>query len=549
MHSPLPLRTAIALAAASLAGSAGAFDIPTGNSDLSLRLDTTVRYNLGMRVEAQDARIQANSTYDESDNKFGKNDIVTNRLDLLGEMDLNWKNQFGGRLSAAAWFDQAYHDRTVTTTAPGFASSYRNNTYNDTVKRYVAGPSGELLDAFVWSNFRLFDSPVNVKIGRHTNYWGEGLLFGAHAISYSQAPADGQKAVNSPGIETKEVFLPLGQVSARIQPTGDLTLQAQYFYEWKPTRLPYGGTYFGSADMLFEGPDLLPVAANGATFARVNSVKPGRYGNWGVSAKYNIEAIESNLGVYVRRFNDYQPWLNPQTLGAQGAFRLAYPTDVTLYGLSLGRVVGPVSVGSELSLRKDAALNSQAISAVDNEGARGDTLHGILGGVFLLPKNAFSDTGSVAFELAYSQLLSVKSHPELFKGEGYAGCRAVLTSTVANSGTKADGCSTKRYAALAVNFTPQWLQILPSWDLDVPMTLNYGFHGNAATVGGGSERALAWSLGARMTFGQRHEFTLRYADTAAQPTYNAAGTALLGGNGNVGGTDRGWIVFTYKTGF
>ena len=61
------------------------------------------------------------------------------------------------------------------------------------------------------------------------------------------------KAVTSPGIETKEVFLPIGQISARAQVTDNLTLAGQYFYEWDNTRFPYGGTYFGAADMLFEG--------------------------------------------------------------------------------------------------------------------------------------------------------------------------------------------------------------------------------------------------------------------------------------------------------
>jgi hypothetical protein len=464
-------------------------------------------------------------------------------------MDLNYKNLVGARVSAAAWYDHAYQDTSVHTVVPGFASSYLNNQYNDTVKRYVHGPSGEILDAFVWSNFKLGEVPVNVKVGRHTNYWGEGLLIGAHAISYSQAPTDAVKAVTSPGIETKEVFLPLGQVSARAQVTENLSVAAQYFYEWDYTRLPYGGTYFSPADMLFEGPDRLPVAANGLAFRRVDSVKPKQSGNWGVTAKYNAEAIESTLGFYYREFDDYQPWLTPQTLGAQAAYRLTYPKGVKLFGLSLGRVIGPLSTGTELSIRKGGALNASGINATDNEGPRGDTLHAVVNGVMLFPKTPLFDTGSLAFEVAFSQLLKVTSHPELFKGQGYAGCRAIETPAVPASGTKADGCSSKRYAVVAINFTPQWLQVRPSWDVDAPMSINYGLRGNAASAGGGSEKALSWSLGVRATYGQRHEFTLRYADTLAQAKYNAAGTALLGGNGGVGGTDRGWLAFTYKTGF
>nr|WP_315184730.1 DUF1302 family protein [uncultured Albidiferax sp.] len=544
-----PSLTAISIAILAWSGGAHAIEIDTGNPDLSLRADTTVRYNLGVRTDKQDSRILNNSTYDESDGKFGRGDIVTNRLDLLGEFDLTYKKQFGARVSAAAWNDQAYHDTSVRTTVPGFSSSYNGNQYNNSVKRYVRGPSGEILDAFVWSNFRIGDTPINVKVGRHTNYWGEGLLIGAHAISYSQAPADGVKASTSPGIETKEVFLPLGQISGRAQLTDNLTVAAQYFYEWKNTRLPYGGTYFAPADMLFEGPDKLPVAANGLAFARQPSVKPKQSGNWGITAKYNAEAIESTIGLYYRRFDDYQPWLSPQTLGAQSAFRLTYPKDVSLIGISVARVVGPVSVGTELSTRKNGALNATGISAVDNEGPRGDTLHAIVNGVMLFPKTSFFDTASLAAEVAYSQLLQVTAHPELFKGVGYGACRAVETPGVVGSGTKDDGCSSRHYAALAVNFTPQWLQVAPSWDLDLPMSLNYGIKGNAASAGGGSQGAATWAIGAKLTYGQRHEFTLRYADSFARPKYNAAGTALLGGNGGVGNTDRGWLAFTYKTGF
>jgi hypothetical protein len=174
----------------------------------------------------------------------------------------------------------------------------------------------------------------------------------------------------------------------------------------------------------------------------------------------------------------------------------------------------------------------------------------VLNGIYLLPKSALSDTGSVVFELAYSQLTRVTSHPELFKAEGSAVCRAAETPAVNASGSKDDGCSTKQYLGAAVNFTPQWLQVQPSWDLDLPMSLNYGLRGNAASGGGGSQGSVSWSIGAKLSFAQRHEFTLRYADTLARPAkFNAAGTALIGGNGGVANTDRAWVSFTYKTGF
>jgi hypothetical protein len=191
------LRAVAAAALSVAAGHAGAFQVELGAPDLKMRWDNTLRYNLGKRIEAQDSRILASPSYDESDAKFSKGDIVTNRIDLLTEVDFAYVDRLGLRVSAAAWYDDAYRDHTVRSPAAGGAipTSYYNSTYNNKVKRYVNGPSGEVLDAFVWSNFILGEVPVNVKLGRHTVVWGEGLLIGAHAISYGQAPVDGVKAV------------------------------------------------------------------------------------------------------------------------------------------------------------------------------------------------------------------------------------------------------------------------------------------------------------------------------------------------------------------
>lgn len=521
------------------------FDLP--NPDYRLRWDNTVRYNLGMRTDSQDSRIMNTPNFDESDGKFDKGDIVTNRLDVLSEFDFSYLNEWGARLSGAGWFDQAYNDHEVKSHVPGYATSYHNNRYSNEVKRYVNGPSGEVLDAFVWRNFNIGETPVNVKVGRHTNYWGESLLFGAHAVSYSQAPSDGVKASTSPGIETKEVFLPVGQISAKAQVTDHLSIAGQYFYEWEPTRIPFGGTYFGAADPLFEGPDQLPIAPNGATYQRQDS-RFGRDGkNWGVMAKLNVEEVESTFGAYYRQFDDYQPWLAPQVKQALGTYRVVYPRGVKLAGISFARVINTVAVGSELSYRMNGALNATGVSALDDEGPRGDTLHFIANAVYGVPRNFISNNGTLVGEFVYSHLQRVTEHEELYKGVGEAACTDARTPRIAGSGNESDGCSSKNYYAIAGNYTPQYISIFPSWDMDVPLTVNYGLHGNAPTAGGGSEGALSYSAGVKLTYAQLYEFGLRYADTAARPKNLANGT--VAGNGNVGGEDRGWLAFTFKTSF
>ncbi|MCK8688355.1 DUF1302 domain-containing protein, partial [Pseudomonas umsongensis] len=165
-------------------GNSRAAEFDTGNPDLTARWDNTVRYNVGVRAEGRDNALANNATYDESDSKFDKGDVVTNRVDLMSEMEVAYKKYNGFRISGAAWYDQAYEDTDVETSDgnvfypgafPGKSTpSYTNGHYSNFTKRYHRGPSGELLDAFAFTRFDLGDIPVSVRAGRHTVYWGNG---------------------------------------------------------------------------------------------------------------------------------------------------------------------------------------------------------------------------------------------------------------------------------------------------------------------------------------------------------------------------------------
>ncbi len=572
-----PSRAAVHMIAAAAAvvatGGVHALELDSGNPDLKIRADATVRYNFGVRTEAQDQRLLNFATTDEGNAKFGRGDVVSNRLDLLGELDLNYKGIFGARISAASWYDHAYRDRLVSSPA-GQATSYNNNRFNDGVNRFIHGPSGEILDAFVWSNFDLGSVPVNVKLGRHTVLWGEGMFIGAHAISYGQSPVDGVKAVSSPGIETKETFLPINQLTFKAQVTDKLSLAGQYALDWKSTRVPYAGTYLMGADNApgvdrFALTPCNPALGPYSCLAMANTAaKTSGDKNWGLSARLDVDAIDSTLGAYYRQFNDTNPETGIQLtrftpvsapynaiLGAAlpSTFRFVYPAPTKLWGLSLSKSVGPVSVGSEVSWRKNAHLNSVASYTSTSTGATGDTFHAVVNGTYGLPKTALWDTGTLIGELAYSRLLKVTGNEQLYRGVGYAGCVRLGTSgATAQPGDVTDTCSTKNYWEVALRFTPQYLGVLPSLDLSVPMTVSYGLKGTAATGGGGFEGLFKWSIGIAATYASKHEFSLTYADMSVPTKYNAAGTAAIGGNAlnsSVGATDRGRLFLTYKTSF
>ena len=115
-----PSRRALGIAvAAALAAAAPAhaFEIDTGNPDVVMRWDNTVRYNLGIRTQSQNSSIIESPNFDDGDRNFSNGSIVTNRFDLLSEFDVVYQRKFGARASLAAWYDFAYKNLDDTNTA------------------------------------------------------------------------------------------------------------------------------------------------------------------------------------------------------------------------------------------------------------------------------------------------------------------------------------------------------------------------------------------------------------------------------------------------
>ena len=552
-----PLSMALACAAIGAAAPAVAVKFELPDPAWELRFDTSVRYNAGVRVESIDPALGNSPNYDETDYRFERGRLVMNRLDLLGELDLAYRGRFGARLSAAGWFDAAYDDKVRTNPGelfPGLPysaiGSYNGNTYSSSVQRYYRGPSGEFLDAFAFANFER----AKLKVGQMTNFWGESLFTQFHGIAYSQAPLDGRKATSSPGIGAKEVFLPVPQIAAQFQLTDTLSLGLQYLLQWKPNRLPDGGTYFGAADLLFDGPDrtLAGFTPSGAPFfvARGAPIEPARKsGNWGLNLRWAAPQVNGVVGLYYRRFDETQPWsavfkLDPATF-APIDYHQSYARDTQLLGASWTTVFHDTSVGAELSYRRNTALNSTSAFAAagdfaGREGARGNTLHAVINGVYLLPKTLLWETGELQAELVYSRLLSVTRNAAVFNGVGYA-CAA--------GQDKNDGCSTRNVLLAQVNLEPRWLQVMPGLNLSAPMSVAYGLRGNGATLGGGNEGSSAWSVGIAANYRDVHNFSLKYNDSHARMRVDPSTGQIATQNGNAAQNDHGWLSFTYQTSF
>ncbi|HEY1092589.1 MAG TPA: DUF1302 domain-containing protein [Burkholderiaceae bacterium] len=589
---------------------AQAVELPTGNPDAVLRLDNTLRYSLGYRLQQQDPALLANPNYDDGDRNFSKGAPVANRVDVLTELDLVVEKRFGFRVSTAAWADRAYRhlDNTSNASANALVDGVPTaGALSPLTSRYAKGTSGEVLDAFLFANTELGDMPLSLRLGRHTMFWGEGLYGGAalHGVSYGQYALDLWKGYATPGVEAKELFRPRASLSAQLQASSTLTLAAQYFARWESARYPESGSYLTVHDALLGGGQSL-IAGPGQRLLQGEPGAPKQAGDIGLSARWSPEWLNGTLGFYARRTADIQPQLAvlpavasvpaatcgavgftplaattcyinpaaatvPQILKGQiGQYRAFYGRDVKVMGLSLSTSAAGISLGGELSYRHNMPLASMAVTvlpkalanpaagqlsleqlaATDIPGARGNTVHAVANALGVLPKTALFDTASWGVELVFNRWLSVSGNTAAFKGSAAyaAGMNGTLTPYAAGGAANVDAV-TKNYVGLGINFTPTWFQVLPSVDLSLPISWGGGLSGISAVMSGGAKNNGNYSFGVAADVNSRYNFALRYVGLYGGYASNAAGAMVVPESVAAAVSDRGHLMFTFKTTF
>ncbi|MCV6615500.1 MAG: DUF1302 domain-containing protein, partial [Cellvibrionaceae bacterium] len=381
-----------ALAGAVLSANVSAFEI-TSDGDWNVRWDNTLKGNLMFRTAKQDAdvynsptagHLADDSTFSVDRSNLG---VVSSRIDVLSELDVVFKDNFGFRVSGSGWYDYAYKDadnpasNILTWASPSVAVGEYSDEAKDMHYR-----GGELLDAFVFGNIDIGETSLGIRAGRHTIYWGNSLLAGGAiaSIGGSMAPIDFSKAFSVPGTGAKELFMPYGKVSAVWQLTDNLTLNGYYGYEHRRHRLPESGTFFSPAEGLAEKTEFItlpvdPKALAPGVFARVGLESYGDQvedKEWGVNVQYYFEDlgletsfiylnyVDKNLhglhgGIDATKFADFggTPVVNPaQRTITVGSGRWLFKDDIDLYGISLSKEIAGISTGLDIVYRKNTGL-------------------------------------------------------------------------------------------------------------------------------------------------------------------------------------------------
>lgn len=497
-------------ACVAVTGGAVAMPIETGEDDFKVYFDNTVKYSAAWRVGQRDSHVandsigpQANTN--DGDQNFDRG-LISNRVDLLTELGVTYQKNFGVRVSAAAWYDDVYNGKTDNDGALGGALvNSRTVGYNDFTKktRDLHGRNVELLDAFAFGNFTPDDMRLNVKAGRFTQLYGESLFFGSNGIATAQTSLDLVKALSVPNSRFQEILRPVGQVSSQLQVNEDLSVGAYYQLEWRKTRLPAAGSYFSFADFVDVGGESL-ILGPGATAFRGTDIEARDSGQGGLQLKYNPGDIE--YGLYVAQFHDkmpqfyVRPGVNVQA-GSVGDYVEVFGEDIRTIGGSLSTVLGTTNVAVEASFRDNMPLV-----------ATGNTV--------ILPGNTTADGGSnAAFPVGKTAHMNVSAIEvmganSLWDGASFVGEMAFNSRlSVDKNRDQLDPQATRNAGALQFVFTPEYFQVLPGVDLQVPIGVSYGMFGHSSVNGAlfPSENGGTASIGVKADYQRTWQASLNFA--------------------------------------
>lgn len=511
-----PVALACALAALQMvATGVYAAEIETGNPDLSVRWDTTVKYSIATRLKSADPAYTsaANANGDDGDRNF-KRGVVSNRLDVFTEMDAVWQQRLGLRLSGAAYYDTAYNRGNDN---PGFAGGALPNNVSVPYNEFTAdtrkwmGRNAEILDAFAFGKFELGDATATVRAGQHSLVWGESLFFGGNAIAGGMMPVDAIKLSSVPATQFKEAIRPVPMLSGTVQLTPRISLGAYYQLKWRKAILPPAGSYLSNADFLDYGGEQL-LLGPGLGALRLPDRKPSDSGQGGIQLRYRDD--QTDYGAYLIRYHEKGPQgvpvlgMVPPIGPVPTGYYLAYNQGVTAFALSASRTFGLFNVAAEAGIRHNSSLASTqgadasalappgVIAPTDITGnpgyATGKTAHVNLSTLATLPENPLWREATLLGEIAWNRVLSITKNP-----------------------AAADPNSTRDGVALRVVLEPTYRSVAPGLNIGVPIGIGWAPKGSRPMAAGGPP---AWipenggdvSIGVNGSWRDAWRFTVNY---------------------------------------
>src|SRR5690554_2035834 len=387
----LPLAVAIA---AGVSTPASAISFYMG--DVEAQFNTTLSAGASWRTEDADNRLLAphdrpagapvtdyasTNNYDDGNRNFDKGDTVSkivkgnSELFLDYSVDSNYLTRVGALVRGRYWYDFELKDE-----------GRRYVELNDEAKANASG--GELLDAYVFTDWYLGDIPVSARYGKQVVSWGESTYIqgGINTINPVDIPA-----FRAPGAQLKDALLPVEMFYMSAGITENITVEGFVQADWEKVRIDDCGTFFSTVDFVADGcgPVLVTgalsegaqivrdpetgeiIPTEGLVIAREGDREPDAKDQFGVAMRWYVPALnDSELGFYYIKYHSRLPYISGRTNDpANGRdypnYFIEYPEDINLYGLSINTTTpGGWSLGAEYSYRDKMPIQWNAFELI-----------------------------------------------------------------------------------------------------------------------------------------------------------------------------------------
>ncbi|MBK3431514.1 DUF1302 domain-containing protein [Pseudomonas fluorescens] len=266
-------------------------DLSPPDSDVSLRLDTTISYGRIWRVQGQD---RSNDAFNQNDgNRNFNTGLASEVFKITSDASLSYQN-YGAFLRGTAFYDTQIMDKRNNYLDNNHPSQPSQNYPRDSSftkeTRDNAGNDAQILDAYIFGNWDIDGRSMGARLGRQVFNWGEGLFYRGGVNTTN--PVDVAK-LRLPGAEVKEVLVPVEALALNFDLTENLSTELFYQWNWKESSFDPVGTFFSESDLFVPGSNTgytnSPSLGNPAfinTYQRLSAL--------GVSGLQGTEYLDSN---------------------------------------------------------------------------------------------------------------------------------------------------------------------------------------------------------------------------------------------------------------
>ena len=535
------------------------------------------------------------ANFDDGERNFKKHSLINNRLSTLAEVQFAHDN-YGAVFSGDYFFDQVYHHPNDHD-SPDTVNHYGAASHFTAGARYYDGHRPRLLEAYGYGDWSLWDDGANLdlRVGKQLVAWGEALFF--TGIALAQSPTDATKAF-IPGAEVKDILLPVNQVSMQLGLPGGLSVMGYYHLDYKADEIFPVGDFYSIQDAVGPGAQFAygsvnPAFANGCSglftsiaanltgqpgiVAGINNqlqqirpgltldsacnlngvpgpllgaspyilslhgpdIKPTKWGQWGVGAKYPITQ-KTALGLFFLRYSDTTPavQLNPGCAAFSSvipldtctvnesvpvSYQQKYYDGIHLLGGTFSTSWGPFNISGELNYREglDMPVKAMIDGEIEPVYTRGKLVQADLSSIFTTNPGFLVDEIPIVGEVAYIHVLGVDPLQEsdvnvAAVSPGSPGIHpfATVKNPIQPTGNGQDLFFSKNAWGYEVLALPKNHNVFSGWDLSYPLSFSAIAKGNPSMAGafgalfGEGDQRLSVGLGA--TYLDNLEFGIGY---------------------------------------